>query len=89
MPTCVPVREMKDTAAFAALVESANGPVTVTKNGRDAFVVMTSAEYDGMREEMARMRLYGILLEAEAEYNNGDYVEGTSYISKIRSRYGL
>lgn len=36
MPTAVPVRDMKDTAAFSALVERERD-VTVTRNGYEAF----------------------------------------------------
>lgn len=46
MATCVPVRDMKDTAKFSETVRNADGPVTVTKNGRDEFVVMTSDAYE-------------------------------------------
>ena len=41
MPTCVPVRDMKDTAAFTALVESERD-VTVTKNGYEAMHCISS-----------------------------------------------
>ncbi len=40
MALCVPVREMKDTAKFLSVVEGSKEPVTVTRNGRDALVVM-------------------------------------------------
>ena len=36
MPVCVPVRDMKDTAAFASLVERERD-VTVTRNGYSAM----------------------------------------------------
>ena len=46
MPKTVPIRDLKDTAAFARLVEDSNAPVTVTRNGYDAFVVMRSRGAD-------------------------------------------
>ena len=46
MAVCVPVRDMKDTAAFAKLVKESPEPITVTKNGYSEFVVMRSEDYD-------------------------------------------
>ncbi len=57
MALCVPVRELKDTAKFLSVVEGSKGPVTVTRNGRDALVVMTPEAYDGLRNELAHERL--------------------------------
>ena len=43
MPICVPVRDMKDTATFTALVESERD-VTVTKNGYEAMTSIASCK---------------------------------------------
>ena len=79
MPICVPIKDMKDTAKFARLVEEANGPVTVTKNGYDAFVVMRSADYDRLaneREEEAKQRLEQVQ-NGEIELKEySDWMEG-------------
>ena len=45
MPTCVPVKALRDTAAFVELVRAAPEPVTVTKNGYDEFMCVRSADY--------------------------------------------
>lgn len=60
MPKTVPIRDLKDTAAFAKMVESSDVPVTVTRNGYDAFVVMRSSDYDAMQEELAKAKLMQI-----------------------------
>ncbi|WP_291290449.1 type II toxin-antitoxin system prevent-host-death family antitoxin [Enorma sp.] len=83
------VREMKDTAKFGKLVEESNEPVIVTRNGRDAYVVMTSDAYDAVRQDLARMKLYEIVDRAEAELAAGEYVEGTAFLQELRTRYGL
>lgn len=44
MSACVPVRDMEDTAAFTALVESERD-VTVTKNGYEAMHCISSDLY--------------------------------------------
>ncbi len=46
MPTCVPIKDLESTAAFTRTVESAAEPITVTRNGYDAFVVMKTDEYE-------------------------------------------
>ena len=88
MPTCVPMRDLKDTAAFTALVERSDGPVTVTRNGRDALVVMTSERYEAIGQELARARLLGRVSQAEAELAAGDYEDGPSFVARMRARYG-
>ena len=45
MPTAVPVRDLKNTAAFARLVDESPEPITVTKNGYDKFVAMRRQDY--------------------------------------------
>ena len=88
-PTCVPIRDMKNTAAFTALVEDAPAPITVTRNGYDVFVVMRSEEYEAMQLELSRARLLSRVSQAEAEYAAGDYVDGKEFTGRIRSEYGL
>ncbi len=89
MAICVPVRDMKDTAAFARLVRESSEPVTVTKNGYNEFVVMRSEDYDLMREELAKAKLIRVLADADRAYEKGEYVDGPSFVASARERYGL
>ena len=89
MATCVPVRDMKDTAAFARLVRESPEPVTVTKNGYSEFVVMRSEDYELMREEVAKARIVRILANADSAYERGEYVDGPEYVGQLRETYGL
>ena len=89
MAICVPVRDMKDTAAFAKLVRESSEPVTVTKNGYSEFVVMRAEDYDLMREEVAKARLVRILADADAAYERGAYAEGSAFVAQLRETYGL
>lgn len=86
MSVCVPIRDMKDTTRFVEVVSGAGAPVTVTRNGYDALVVMTPEAYDGLRLEAARARLYTVLDEAEREIENGDVVDYDGFIGSLRSR---
>lgn len=92
MPVCVPIKDLKDTAKFARTVEEAAGPVTVTKNGYDAFVVMRSADYDAMvngREEAAKQKLLARIAIAEREKAEGKYTDYDVATKKLREKYGL
>lgn len=89
MPTTVPIRDLKDTAAFSRLVMESPDPVTVTKNGYDQFVVMRSEDYEGMREEVAKARLLRIVADGERDLHAGDYVDGDAFVQGLRDEYGL
>lgn len=89
MPTCVPIRDMKDTAKFTELIESAQGPVTVTRNGYDAFVVMRSDEYEAMQQEVAKAQLLSRMAIADVELAEGDYADGADFTAKVRAQHGL
>ena len=92
MPVCVPIRDLKDTAKFARMVEEANGPITVTRNGYDAFVVMRSADYDSLlkeREQEVRGRLLDRMALAEREIAEGNFTDGPASLAELRARYGL
>ena len=81
MPVCVPVKDMKDTAAFARTVESAPGPVTVTRNGYDAFVVMRTDDYESMQQG-AGGHLLARAAQAERECAEGRYEEAAAFVSR-------
>ena len=92
MPVCVPIKDLKDTAKFARTVEEASGPVIVTRNGYDAFVVMRSADYDAMlsdRDEAAKQKLLARIALAEKEKAEGKYTDGPKAFAELRARYGL
>lgn len=88
MATCVPVRDLKDTSHFLSIVEGAGGPVTVTRNGRDALIAMTPEMYDGLLNELEHERLMRRLDRAEAELVAGDYVDGPSFMDDLLVKYG-
>lgn len=89
MPTCVPIKDMKDTAAFAELVEASAGPVTVTRNGYDQFVVLRSGDYDELAEAGARARVLDRMLQAERERAEGRHVDAHEAVAALRARHGL
>lgn len=89
MPTCVPIKDMRDTVAFADLVENAPGPITVTKNGYDQFVVIRSKDFDAMQQNEAKAKILERMLRAERERATGQHVDATESIAALREKYGL
>ena len=87
MALCVPVREMKDTAKFLSVVEGSKEPVTVTRNGRDALIVMTPEAYDGLKNELAHERLMRRLDRAEVEFDSGAHLDGDAFMDALLERY--
>lgn len=87
--TCVPIKELKNTADFTKLVENSDSPVIVTKNGCEAFVALSTSAYEALEMEAARSRLYQSIDRAEADIAAGRTVEAHTAINDIRSRYGL
>ena len=88
MSICVPVRDMKDTAAFTSLVESQR-EVTVTKNGYDAIHCMSNEQYRLVQDKVAKAELLSRIMLAEKEIENGDYEDYDTFASNIRNKYGL
>lgn len=89
MPVCVPVKDMRDTARFAELVETSAGPVTVTKNGYSKFVVMRSEDYDRMEATLARAHLLERMAIAESERRDGTARSALDSLAEIEAKYGL
>lgn len=88
MAKSVPVRDMKDTAAFTALVNEER-EVTVTKNGYDAIHCMSDDYYRIVQEEIAKSRLLSRMMLAESELAEGSYADFDAFAASLRDRYGL
>ena len=89
MATCVPIRDLRDTAAFDAMIEASAAPVTVTKNGYDRFVCIRSADFERYEQADARARLLEHMLLAEEERAAGRAVDAREALSRLRAQHGL
>lgn len=89
MSICLPVKELKDTAAFTQKVLSANEPVIVTKNGKESFIAMSPAQYEGLRSEAARSCLLEITDNRMAGIAAGQFEDASATLDMIKQRYGL
>ena len=86
---CVPVKDLKNTSEFTETVQSANGPVIVTKNGHEAFVSMSMECYEALQLDAARSQLYRAIDRAEEDMAAGRYVDARELSAKLRARYGV
>lgn len=88
MPTTVPVRDLKDTAAFASLVENER-EVTVTKNGYDVMYCTSTEQHRIDQEKLAKADILSRILLAEEEISSGRFEDYDSFVERIRKSYGL
>lgn len=88
MPKCVPIKEIKNTAEFARIVEESPEPVIVTRNGRDAFAAMSMEVLDALRMEAARVRLYELIAEAEDDSEAGRVYDALDCLREVRDHHG-
>lgn len=88
MPTSVPVRDMKDTAAFAKLVEEER-EVTVTRNGYDVIYCTSAEQHRLEQEQIAKAKILSRMMLAEDEIVSGDYEDFDTFAAGVRDRYGL
>lgn len=88
MQTSVPVRDVRDTAAFSRLVDEC-GVVLVTRNGYPAFHAMSDAVYRRLEDSEARARLLERLLVAETEDASGQSSDFDAFCEEVDRAYGL
>ena len=89
MATCVPIKDLRDTAAFDSLVENSSTPITVTKNGYDRFVCVRSDEYERMQRANAEAKLMARMQIAEYERKNNLAVDAFEALEELGKKYGL
>jgi PHD/YefM family antitoxin component YafN of YafNO toxin-antitoxin module len=70
MPTIRPISDLRNKShEIETLCHESGEPIFITKNGEDNLVVMSQAAYD---RDQARLDLYRLLDEAEADVKAGD-----------------
>ena len=89
MSICVPIKDLRNTAAFDEMVASSATPVTVTKNGYDRFVCVKSSEFDRWEQAEARARLLERIMIAERERAEGMHEDALEATDALREKYGL
>ncbi len=84
MPTIRPISDLRNKShEIETFCRESGEPIFITKNGEDNLVVMSQAAYD---RDQARLDLYRLLDEAEADVRSGD--RGVSS-AVMRKRLGV
>lgn len=89
MPLCVPIKDLRDTAAFDEMVSSSSTPVIVTKNGYDRFVCVKSSDFSRWEQAEARARLLERIMISEHERVEGKSIDAFEATKDLREKYGL
>ena len=89
MPTCVPIKDLRDTAAFDELVDKSPTPITVTKNGYDRFVCMRSRDYENLVNKSAEAQLLARIEIMEYERENGLARDISEVMEEMGEKYGF
>ena len=89
MATCVPIKNLRDTAAFLELVRTSPEPITVTKNGYDEFVAIRSDDYADMRRAESYYKLMARMAVAEQESVRGLGRDAFEALEDLGARHGL
>ena len=82
---CIPIRDLKNTAAISEMCKKSAEPIYITKNGYEDMVIMSAEVYDRIR----LVSVYEKLMEAEADIEEGRVMEGNASLRKLREKYGL
>ena len=89
MATCVPIKDLRDTAAFDELVANSASPITVTKNGYDRFVCVRSDEFERMQRASAEAKLLARMKIAEYERENNLSEDVHVVTERVFKKHGL
>ena len=89
MPTCVPIKDLRDTAAFDEKVMTSPEPITVTKNGYDRFTCVKSSDFRRWELADARASLLERIMISERERYEGASVDAFEATTSLREKYGL
>ena len=89
MSLCVPIKDLRNTAAFDEMITSSPTPIIVTKNGYDRFVYVKSSDFNRWEQAEARARLLERIMIAERERAEGKGVDAFKATESLREKYGL
>lgn len=84
----VPMRDMKNAAAFTLLVEREHS-VTATCCGYEAFSYLSSEEWAVRSDELAKAKLFSCFLLTEQEVERGEYIDFDEFAPRPKAEYCL
>lgn len=89
MPTCVPIKDLRNTAAFDEMVANSESPIIVTKNGYDRFVCVKSSDFNRWEQAETRARLLERIMISERERTLRQSVDAFTATESLKAKYGL
>lgn len=85
MLQAVPIRNLKDTSEIVRLCDASQEPITITKNGYNKLVIMSTDVF----ERYQKYALYDMLLRSEENIQEGKVKDAFDAQRQIREKYGL
>lgn len=85
MLQAIPIRNLKDTSEIVRLCDASQEPITITKNGYNKLVIMSTDVF----ERYQKYALYDMLLRSEENIQEGEVKDAFDVQLKIREKYGL
>lgn len=85
MLQAIPIRNLKDTSEIVRLCDASQEPITITKNGYNKLVIMSTDVF----ERYQKYALYDMLLRSEENIQEGKVKDAFDVQRKIREKYGL
>lgn len=86
MPQILPIRDLRDTTKISNLCHETNQPIFITKNGYGDMVLLSIEAYENM---LSRLQSYDAIMIGNDQANNGDLLDGTEAMQKMREKYEL
>ena len=84
MPQIRPITDLRNTTEISELCHSLQEPIFITKNGYGDMVVMSNETYE---REIAAAEIFRKLLIAQKQIDNGEGIDGESFLAKMREKY--
>ena len=83
---CIPIRDLKNTAAISEMCKKSADPIFVTKNGYGRLVVMDIDYYERTMKEMEELKL---VMEGLKDDEEGRIVDGPTAMAELRRKYAV
>ena len=86
MPQIIPIKVLKNTAAFSELCHSTTEPIFITKNGYGDMVLMSMEAYE---EAFLKLKLYQELEISEQQIQEGKVMDAKDSLARLKAKYEL
>ncbi len=85
MPRIIPIKDLKNTAKISEMVNEAEEPIYITKNGYGDMVIMSIEMYESTMKRL----MYRELELSEREIESGRTKDARQSLCKLREKYEI